>query len=515
MDDSRKTKMITQRLVRFIVTVVVVIVVVVTTVTVILVTVDSTPPVVAEEGSTSSSASTSSSDHRRLKEQKPTTTKALSSVEPLVLNDYHNKNRQRPNQYGRVYTSKSSLEVCTFTPPAKNSNQNKDLFVYQGGLSRDDGRSNSDTNNIEGNNDNQRSLNSKFLGGPQGFIYVKVPKSASSTLAAVNIRLARGVTERFQNTSTQQQDQQQQQKQSQYCISFQNHIVGAGYHYGNRDRSKSFLWGSVREPASRSLSRVYFQLSRGNSTDINDNEVVLEALKNGYHPQTGTVGPKGKGGFQLQYLTLQDKSRPIPDWYFYNKQQPTAVQEPRRLEVVVQRVINDYDFIAVSERMDESLVVLQYLLNLALSDVLVSSSKVGGGINNYSYNAKHKVCLPLQKPKTFTNVVEEYTTSDEWYAINYGDYLLYDAANDSLDLTISYIVETVGRDRFDKALESLRNAHRLVSKECSGRTYTQCSSSGEVQLEKSLGDCYTEDSGCGYRCIDEISQREGWGRSYI
>ena len=161
--------MIPQPHVRFIATVVVTIVVVITTVTVILVTVDSTPSgVVAEEGSTSSSLW--SLDHRRLKEQKPTT-KSLSSVEPLVLNDFH-KNRQRSNQYGRAYRSKSSLEVCTFTPPVKNNNQNKDLFVYQGGLSRDDDRRNNDDTNIEVSNDNQGSLISQLLGGPQGFIYV-------------------------------------------------------------------------------------------------------------------------------------------------------------------------------------------------------------------------------------------------------------------------------------------------------------------------------------------------------
>jgi hypothetical protein len=47
-------------------------------------------------------------------------------------------------------------------------------------------------------------------------------------------------------------------------------------------------------------------------------------------------------------------------------------------EVRVQDVIMDFDFIGVTERMDESLVALQLLLGLRMGDMLSSSSKVAG-----------------------------------------------------------------------------------------------------------------------------------------
>jgi hypothetical protein len=47
-------------------------------------------------------------------------------------------------------------------------------------------------------------------------------------------------------------------------------------------------------------------------------------------------------------------------------------------EVRVQDVILDFDFIAVTERMDESLVALQLMLGLRMGDILATSSKVAG-----------------------------------------------------------------------------------------------------------------------------------------
>jgi hypothetical protein len=469
-------------------------------------------------------------EQRRLKRLKS------QSAEPLVLNQYHEYQQQQNHHndgatdatgsdslnahtvladyatnLGKVYKEMPSTKICTFSRPIKNNNQHKDLYIYQG----DGGGRGSNT----GGNENTNNNNNQVV-GPQGFMYVKVPKSASTTLSGVNIRLSRGITQRVKvmrtsnnktttNATTTIDDRQQTKSSTtEYCISFQSHVVGAGYHYGNRDRTKSFLWGSVRDPATRALSRVFFQFSRGDKASNITDQDVLHFIQNGYHPQSGTI-TKGRGGFQLQYLTLQDKSRPVPDYYFYDpKQHPTTVQEPQRLEMMVRRVIQDYDFIAVSERIDESLVVLQFLLNLTLSDILVSSSKVGG---SYSYNTKEKTCLPLQRPYASPNVLK-YTTSDEWYAMNYGDYMLYHAANDSLDRTIS---SAIGHAKFDVALRRYQDAQRLIETECHDKTLTQCSSTGVVQTDKAADDCYTEDSGCGYKCIDDLAQKMGWDLQFI
>ena len=44
-----------------------------------------------------------------------------------------------------------------------------------------------------------------------------------------------------------------------------------------------------------------------------------------------------------------------------------------------ERIINGYDFLAVNERMEESLVVLAMLAQIPLADVVVFSAKTAGG----------------------------------------------------------------------------------------------------------------------------------------
>ena len=52
----------------------------------------------------------------------------------------------------------------------------------------------------------------------------------------------------------------------------------------------------------------------------------------------------------------------------------------------------------------------------------------------FEYHGKERGYVSLQKAHT-SPVVREYLESDEWQALNYGDFLLYAAANRSLDLT--------------------------------------------------------------------------------
>ena len=50
---------------------------------------------------------------------------------------------------------------------------------------------------------------------------------------------------------------------------------------------------------------------------------------------------------------------------------------------VVQDILNDYDFIAITERMDESLVVMKILLNLTLDEILYSKpARSAGSFSN-------------------------------------------------------------------------------------------------------------------------------------
>lgn len=60
---------------------------------------------------------------------------------------------------------------------------------------------------------------------------------------------------------------------------------------------------------------------------------------------------------------------------------------------------------------------------------------VGGSKTSGNYAGVRGKCHKL-KPKRVSPAVKAYLESPEWFARNYGDYLLYKAANQSLDATI-------------------------------------------------------------------------------
>lgn len=177
------------------------------------------------------------------------------------------------------------------------------------------------------------------------------------------------------------------------------------------------------------------------------------------------------------------------------------MQDPKAVQENVEQVIQNYDFLALTERLDESLVAIQLLLNLPVSDILSTSSKVGGGYF-YVNSKRNSRCILIQK--SFRSpAVQAYLESEEWYAKNYGDYLLYAAADHSLDKTI----ERLGKIRFAKALQEYREAMKLVKEKCDADAFLPCSANGTTQLEVSNQHCYKGDKGCGYTCIDELEQQ--------
>ena len=218
--------------------------------------------------------------------------------------------------------------------------------------------------------------------------------------------------------------------------------------------------------------------------------------------QWGSISD-GQGGYQLRYMTVKD----IPAGSFWSGKQKTMVLQPEVLLERVQDVILDYDFIAVTERMDESLVALQLLLGLRMGDILSTSSKVAGTFSMAHKNmAVHEApCIEIQK-SFISERVKEYVESDQWYAKNYGDYLLYAAANRSLDLTI----EGLGRDRFEGALRKYRQAKVLVDERCESKALPPCSANGTNQYALSEQDCYSFDEGCGYPCVDALLKDKPW-----
>ncbi|CAB9525451.1 expressed unknown protein [Seminavis robusta] len=301
----------------------------------------------------------------------------------------------------------------------------------------------------------------------EGLILVKVPKAASSTSAGVALRIAN----RHKCQALQWQHK-------------------PGTTYAHRDQQNSFLFTSIRDPASRVLSYLFFIEISIDGGEYSD-EWILDRLKH-FSGRYGSI-QDGQGGFTMQFAALEE----IPHFSAWSPKDRIRVKNPEDIQERVQRMVQqDYDFMLVVERMDESLVALSLLLGIDVADVLVTSSKVAG---SYFYDPPRHQCVSLTK--SFASpAVKEYLESDDWKAQNYGDYLLHAAANRSLDLTI----ERLGRQRFDVAMERYRLLQKREKEQCAPHVQFPCSKSGQPQPKRARQECYQRDFGCGYKCIDEI-----------
>lgn len=152
----------------------------------------------------------------------------------------------------------------------------------------------------------------------------------------------------------------------------------------------------------------------------------------------------------------------------------------------VNSIMNDYDFIGVTERLDESLVALQMILGLQTTDILYYSAKNNGSWDDLGV---------FIQPSFVSERMENFFTSPQWKELSKGDYMLYMAANASLDRTI----ESLGRRQFDQKLAMFRYAKKLVAKNCTTIVPLYTS---EGRAKKT--DCLVADAGCGSTCFDRL-----------
>jgi hypothetical protein len=297
----------------------------------------------------------------------------------------------------------------------------------------------------------------------ESLLLIKVPKTASSTMAGVVLRIA-------DETGCSIQWEHRQ------C-----------YLYTNRS-STSILVGSVRKPISRTLSAIwYYHFSYWNRHNPSDAAIIKSLRTN----QGGNS--LGKGGFQYDWLSpVELKSDTVTSNDF-----PGLVKDSHILLQKLQELMSAYTFIVVSERMDESLVALSFVIGVSLTDVLFTSSKVAGAYLYKKQNSGEMGCRRQLEARPTPNIVE-YLKSDAFTAMNYADYLLYHAADVSLNLTIQHI----GRDKFDKALADFRALKQRVQEACGERLGSGCTSDGKPILPRES--CYMRDFGCGYKCINEV-----------
>ena len=311
-----------------------------------------------------------------------------------------------------------------------------------------------------------------------GLLYIKEMKTGSTTLSGVTARIARNVAQR-QYKKTQQQSNGTSTTTSitadtstMACTSRFVHLRARRFY--DRDRTQSFLWSVVREPTTRMISKFFhFAVSRDGilptvsnfQSYLHDNEVTDFA-------------------YYFKTLTLRPKLNPYRHDLYER--------------VFLQDILDQYDFLGVTERMDESLVVLQLLLGLETYDILYLPAKLSG---SYDYVPAQRRCIPIQKA-VITHEMKEWLYSEDVEIFLAPDILVYRAANASLDRTIAEL----GQHRVDEALRKFRAAQRMVQEECASKTRYPCSQDGIHQPEN---DCLQQDVACGYQCLDQVSKKLG------
>jgi len=236
-----------------------------------------------------------------------------------------------------------------------------------------------------------------------------------------------------------------------------------------RKKTKSFLWSIVRDPTTRTISNFYF----------------FKVMRGGVEPTAENfIGSTSVKSAPEQYLRMMS-----PEKYVYRGYSPRS-----RLRAV-NRILDEYDFLAVTERMDESAVALSMLMGIPLADVMYLPSKIHG----VSFDIRSE-CRQVQ-PSHVTPKMQEFLDSDEWKRMSKWDRVIHKAANRNLDLTI----ERLGQFEFQKKLALFKQAQDLALERCLHGGLVTLPCSDGVPHRNNETDCMWRDSACGMRCLDQVA----------
>ena len=151
-------------------------------------------------------------------------------------------------------------------------------------------------------------------------------------------------------------------------------------------------------------------------------------------------------------------------------------------------VMSAMDFVGVTERFEESMLVLKHKLNLSLADVLFMRVKVSaeGRRDNTG-----KVPVPNKPLRLWSDRVKAVLGGQAFAHRSSEDFKLWRSANTSLNQAI----DAIGARVFSSELAKYRNHLAQVS--------IKCSPPPSVSFEQLC--CLYRDAGCGYLCIEEYS----------
>ncbi len=148
-----------------------------------------------------------------------------------------------------------------------------------------------------------------------------------------------------------------------------------------------------------------------------------------------------------------------------------------------------FDLFGVTERFDESILILAHELKLTFCDILYIRSKDSHGSMkdglNFTFIPHGHV---LDEPQDVTKMV----FSERFFVRNSRDYLIFNYANQAL----THKIQSIGKEKFNAALKQYKKYLALASETCLPKKIT----TRILDVTK----CYYTDEGCGYDCFDNI-----------
>lgn len=208
-------------------------------------------------------------------------------------------------------------------------------------------------------------------------------------------------------------------------------------------KKQTFLLTIVRNPINQLLSMFYhFEVSKNNITDSDDN--IISYARNRINVQTNYIE-----GYRMNYHRRK--------WHI-------------PVTKYIEKTLNYYNFVGVTERFNEGLVILKYMLNCSFADLLYVRSKdsslAQGGTKPY----KHL--------NEMSDTVKEYLHTT-WTVKNEDDMVLWNMANKQLDDHIQKYTH------FTRDLQYFETHVKRAQEICAF----------------DYDDCYWGDNGCSTKCL--------------
>jgi hypothetical protein len=258
-------------------------------------------------------------------------------------------------------------------------------------------------------------------------------------------------------------------------------ILNQNDNWKKRDKS-SFRWTTIQDPTHRLIHTFFFTTVSNYKKEPND--------KNFHAFEEQNVGSQ-----LMERLAAK----------------PAAVQETDSV-MHVTAIMESFDFVAVQERMEESLVAMSMLLGIPVRGIIhLSPAKVGWPgtkkkLGHFQTNIKDPSKCTYIVPAFVSPGLEEYFATPAYQNSVKGERILYQVANRTLDLTIA----TFNQKEFETNLNTFRQAQARALYKCQDEpaipnaSQFPCMRNGKFNTVEEA-ECVQGDFGCGFKCLDQVA----------